>query len=94
MNGMVIKMAEFKDGMLLTKIFSEHEYVMAQMWGDSGDNWWWPIVIFDLDTGLCKIDVVGKLQNCHIDDFARLEVDGEIIIQDRFYEWYEENEYV
>jgi hypothetical protein len=50
--------------------------IWCRQWGDS-NKWWWPMVFLDLDTGLCKIDVLGKTENKHLDDFAQIRVDQE-----------------
>lgn len=34
------------------------------------DDWWWPVDNFEVETGLCQIDVMGKLQARHVMDFS------------------------
>ena len=38
----------------------------------AGDEWWWPVNDFEVETGLFRIDVVGKLEAWHISDAARI----------------------
>lgn len=62
--------------------------IYVQQWGDSGNSWWWPMVFLELDTGLIKIDVCGKIQNMHLDDCARIRVENETPIEHGDYcEW-------
>jgi hypothetical protein len=37
---------------------------------------WWPIHDFELDCGLLRIDVMGKLETYHKSDCDRIEMDG------------------
>lgn len=38
-----------------------------------GDDWIWPIYDIDVETGLMRIDVVGKLQVKHFADVMELQ---------------------
>lgn len=59
------------------------EVVWIRKWGDK--DWWWPLVMVDLDTGLIKIDVCGKLDNLHLDDVAQMRLgDSEYIDNEDF----------
>lgn len=59
--------------------------VWVRQWGDK--DWWWPLVFVELDTGLLKMDVVGKTQNLHLDDVAQLRINDEPPIDsDNFYD--------
>ena len=46
-----------------------------------GSDWWWPVNDFEVQTGLYRIDVMGKLDVCHINDTAEFR-DGEGKIHD------------
>jgi hypothetical protein len=44
---------------------------------DVGDwDWWWPVYDIDVETGLFRIDVCGKLQAKHIGDVASFKDDS------------------
>lgn len=55
--------------------------IYVQKWGDKGTEWWWPLTLVDMDTGLARIDVCGKSQNVHLDDYARLRIEGDEIVE-------------
>jgi hypothetical protein len=38
--------------------------------GRTRGGWWWPINDFEVQTGLIRIDVCGKLEVKHIGDFT------------------------
>jgi len=40
---------------------------MAEYWLN-GKRYWWPVNDFEVQTGLYRIDVCGKLDVCHIGD--------------------------
>lgn len=42
---------------------------LAQQYGDHGDDWLWPVHDIEVQTGLVRIDVCGKLDTKHIGDF-------------------------
>lgn len=55
-----------------------------------GDEW--PVYDIDVETGLFRIDVVGKLQCCHIGDVAHFtDMDGDKHDSESFYCDYEDN---
>ena len=37
---------------------------------------WWNICEFELDCGLIRLDIMGKTQLNHLEDFDKIEVDG------------------
>ncbi|MDN7658473.1 hypothetical protein [Burkholderia cenocepacia] len=41
--------------------------LFARQYG-SDDRWWWPVNDIDVQTGLLRIDVCGKLDVLHISD--------------------------
>ncbi len=47
---------------------------------------WWPINDFELDCGLLRIDVMGKLQVKHMSDCEYIKVDGTQYTLDDVYE--------
>lgn len=60
--------------------------IYAQEWGNSGDDWWWPICGIELDFGLITLDISGMPQNMDLGDMARIRIEeGEIIDSDDFY---------
>jgi hypothetical protein len=42
----------------------------------SGTGTWWPVYDIEVQTGLLRIDVCGKLQIMHIDDVMKFKDDG------------------
>jgi hypothetical protein len=36
------------------------------LWARTGRDWWWPVHDIDVETGLFRIDVCGKLDVLHI----------------------------
>lgn len=46
-----------------------------------GDHFWWPVYDIDLETGLVRIDVMGKLQPIHIGDISQFR-DGNSFLHD------------
>lgn len=59
--------------------------IYVQFWGDK--KFWWLLVFVELDTGLAKIDVCGKIQNIDLSDCSRLKVDDEEPIEnENFYD--------
>ncbi|AOJ31394.1 hypothetical protein [Burkholderia metallica] len=59
--------------------------LLARQYG-SGDRWWWPVNDIDVQTGLLRIDVCGKLDVLHISDvyFFR-DANGNEYHSDDFY---------
>ena len=57
------------------------------LWGsENGQDWWWPIVDICVETGLCRIDVCGKLQTMHFTDFLIIRDDAQAMHEpDSFY---------
>lgn len=52
------------------------------LWGsENGKDWWWPIVDICVETGVCRIDVCGKLQAMHIFDFAFIRDDAHVMYE-------------
>lgn len=52
---------------------------------------WWPVYDIDVQTGLYRIDVMGKLDICHIGDTLRFrDADGVINDSETFYVDYKE----
>lgn len=45
---------------------------------ENGKDWWWPIIDIDVQTGLCRIDVMGKSQVKHFTDFKVIRDDAGI----------------
>lgn len=41
-----------------------------------GKDWWWPVYDIDVETGLMRIDVCGKLQVMHFGDVKELRDEG------------------
>lgn len=62
------------------------------LWGSrDGKDWWWPIVDICVETGLCRIDVCGKLEAKHILDFRMIRDDSQMAHDpESFYLDYEE----
>lgn len=53
---------------------------------ENGQDWWWPIVDICVETGLCRIDVCGKLQAMHFTDFLIIRDDAQVMHEpDSFY---------
>lgn len=53
---------------------------------ESGKDWWWPVIDIDVQTGLMRIDVCGKSQVCHFDDFSYVRDDSQVLHEwDGFY---------
>lgn len=53
---------------------------------DLGSDWWWPVHDIDVETGMFRIDVMGKLQAKHIGDAAEFrDASGDIYRPDEFY---------
>lgn len=51
-----------------------------------GSDWWWPIHDFEVQTGLHRIDVMGKLDVKHISDVAQFrDENGHHYHPDDFY---------
>jgi hypothetical protein len=49
-------------------------------------DWWWPLYDIDVQTGLHRIDVMGKLDCKHISDVAQFRDDnGKCYHPDDFY---------
>lgn len=44
-----------------------------QEWGDSGDDWLWPVTLICVETGFMQIDVCGIPQSKHISDVKRFK---------------------
>lgn len=40
-------------------------------------DWWWPLYDIDVETGLHRIDVMGKLDLKHISDVAQFRDDND-----------------
>ena len=58
--------------------------IFGRMWGDK--DYWWPINDFEVATGLLRMDVCGKLQASHIQEFAQFrDADGRIYGSEAFY---------
>lgn len=61
--------------------------LFARKWGAS--SWWWPVYDIDVETGLYRIDVMGKLDACHISDTAEFrDADGKSHDPETFYSDY------
>jgi len=59
-------------------------------WGSEPDKWWWPVHDIDVETGLLRIDVCGKLQAKHIGDAKEFrDADGVVHASETFYSDYE-----
>ena len=53
---------------------------------ENGKDWWWPVVDIDVQTGLMRIDVCGKLQVNHLADWHCVRDDTQVIHDpDTFY---------
>lgn len=51
-----------------------------------GSDWWWPVADIEVETGLYRIDVMGKLDVCHIGDTAQFrDADGVMHDPDTFF---------
>ena len=48
---------------------------LAQKWGSKGDDWLWPVHDIEVQTGLVRIDVCGKLDVLHMGDIKRFKDD-------------------
>ncbi|WP_248769104.1 hypothetical protein [Pseudomonas sp. MWU12-2345] len=48
---------------------------------ENGKDWWWPVNDIDVQTGLMRIDVCGKLQACHFADWSYMR-DGDLTSHD------------
>ncbi len=60
--------------------------LFAQQWGDQGDDWLWPVHDIEVQTGLLRIDVCGKLDVLRIGDVKRFkDADGNWHDADDFY---------
>lgn len=61
------------------------ETIWARQWGSK--DIWWPILHVELDCGLIKIDVCGKIEVWKLDDCAQLRINNNVLIDcDDFYE--------
>lgn len=59
-------------------------------WGSEAGKWWWPVHDIDVETGLLRIDVCGKLQAKHISDAKEFrDADGTVHDSETFYSDYE-----
>jgi hypothetical protein len=45
---------------------------------ENGKDWWWPIVDICVQTGVCRIDVCGRLEVKHILDFRTIRDAGQV----------------
>ena len=60
--------------------------LLMQEWGDSGDDWLWPVETICVQSGLMRIDVCGMLQVKDIGDAKRFkDADGNWHSSDTFY---------
>jgi hypothetical protein len=56
-----------------------------------GDKIWWPMHDIDVETGLLRLDVIGRLDLSHIGDIASFkDAEGAEHDPDTFYTDYEE----
>lgn len=63
--------------------------LIGRQWGDK--DWWWPVHDIDVETGVMRIDVSGRLQVKHLSDFVIFkDADGVEHDPDSFYLDYEE----
>lgn len=54
--------------------------------GVETDGWEWPMCDFEVETGLCRIDVMGKLQAKRVIEFRHFrDADGNIYEPDDLY---------
>lgn len=58
---------------------TQGETIWARSWG--AGSWWWPISEIELDCGLIKIDVVGKLEIWDLSDCAQLRIGEDVFVE-------------
>lgn len=53
---------------------------------ENGKDWWWLVCDIEVQTGLVRIDVCGKLQVTHLSDWRHVRDDAQVIHDpDTFY---------
>ena len=55
----------------------------AKGWGEK--SFVWPVYDFEIETGLLRIDVMGKLEVWHMSDCKEVQVGPEVFINEELY---------